>query len=246
MNLYDVLCEINWMQIMKKKISKKKKQEVIALILSSIYKTSSNNPHSMFFKYTGEKRFICINGIMPKTKLLLDNHFEFEILRILALWCSDNDTVANMFNKTKNRIKSMDNGTFGNTNESIETSISALRFLSVAFIDEKEWIDLLIKHISKNIKTLPNGKKRNSLSTYYFWLCLSEIESEISLSEIEKYESLLINQTSRSVSYQIEFDKIYNPLALYTARNCLGCLPNHADIMLKEGYETENGRYALK
>ncbi len=192
--------------------------------------------------YNG-KKLITITGVMPKTHIFSANHYELEILRLLALWRPNEDIVKNMLSKTKERLRTTCYGNFCSTGECFEASIVTLRFLATVFPNEKDWITLLTKGIRDEIDNKPNGVKRRSGIYFYYWLTLTDIDLPIADIEIKRYQPDLVHTISRSSSYNLEYDKLFNPIAVYIARNCLSRLPEYNHIKEIEGYAGSDGRF---
>ena len=259
MNPHELLCKVNWELIKGKCFTDDEKNEIAGGLLSA---ASSKSKVESFHKgvrapndgrimyplyfippYNDGKKYITINGVMPKTHIFSANHYELEILRLLALWRANDDIVKDMLIKTRERLATTCFGKFCGTGECFEASIVTLRFLAAAFPNEEEWISTLTESIRGEIDNKPNGKKRHSFTTFYYWLTLTDINLPIAISEIKRYEPILVHHLSRSASYNLEYDKIYNPIAIYIVRNCLARLPEYHHIKEIEGYAGSDGRF---
>jgi len=259
MNPYELLCKTNWELIKGRSFSDEEKSEIVSRLLST---ASSKGEVERFHRgvrapddgrimyplyfippYNGGKKLITINGVMPKTHIFSANHYELEILRLLAFWRSDGETISNMLMRTKERLATTCFGKFCAKGECFETSIVALRFLATAFPNEVEWVSMLVENIRDEIDNKPGGKKRHSGTTFYYWLTLTDIYQPIAVSEIKRYEPLLVHALSRSYSYSNDQDRLYNPIAKYIARNCLARLPEYKQIQGIEGYVGGDGRF---
>ena len=259
MDPHELLCRTNWDLIKGKCFSDEQKAEISAMLLSAAdqedaarrSRRSAKAPddgrvmYPYFFRppHNNGHTLMTINGVKPKTQILSANHYELEILRLLALWRPGDDTVRCMLSETKERLSKACYGKFCSTGECFETSIVALRFLATAFPDEEEWISTLTESIRDEIDNKPKGKKRHSGTTFYYWLTLTDVQAPIAISEIKRYESLLIHHLSRSYSYQNAYDRVYNPIAKYIVRNCLARLPEYQHIKGIEGYAGSDGRF---
>ncbi|MEN6355700.1 MAG: hypothetical protein ABFD83_01300 [Armatimonadota bacterium] len=259
MNPHELLCKTNWQLIEGKHFTDKEKNDITNRLLSAVSSKSvverfhkavkapndGRIMYPLFFipPYNNGKKLITINGVMPKTHIFSANHYELEILRLLAIWRADDDTVKNMLVKTKERLLTTCFGKFCATGECFEASIVALRFLAGAFPEEEEWINKLTQGIRGEIDNKPKGKKRHSGTTFYYWLTLTDIDLPIAISEIKRYEPVLVHHLTRSYSYNIEYDKLYNPIAKYIVRNCLARLPEYNHIREIEGYAGGDGRF---
>lgn len=259
MNPHELVCKANWDIIKGRSFTDEEKDRIVGELLSAVSSKSTVErfhkgvrapddgrimyPLSFIPPYNQGRKYITINGVMPKTHIFSANHHELEILRLLALWQSDDETVNNMLMRTKERLATTCFGKFCATGECFEASIAALRFLAAAFPGEEGWITMLVEGIRGEIDNKPGGRKRHSGTTFYYWLTLTDIELPIAVTEVKRYEPLLIHALSRSYSYSTDHDRLYNPIAKYIARNCLARLPEYQHIRAIEGYVGGDGRF---
>jgi len=247
-NPHELLCRTNWELIEGKRFSDGQKAEITAILLASADEgnaaAKSPDIYPLYFTPPGnDRKLITINGVTPKTQIFSANHYELEILRLLALWRPNDNTVRRMLFKTKERLSKTCFGKFCATGECFEASIVALRFLATAFPDEEEWIGTLTENIRDEIDNKPKGKRRRWGTTFYYWLTLTDVQVPTAISEIRRYEALLVRHLSRSYSYQNAYDRVYNPIAKYIVRNCLARLPEYQHIRGIEGHEGNDGRF---
>jgi len=259
MDTHELLCKTNRELIKGKCFTDQEKDEIASRLLSVANSKSKVEGflkgvrvpdggrmiYPLYFMppHNNGKKLITINGVIPKTNIFSSNHYELEILRLLALWKANDDTVQDMLSRTKERLATTCFGKFCATGECFEASIVTLRFLAAAFPNEEEWMSMLVESIREEIGNKPKGKKRHSGTTFYYWLTLTDIELPVAISEIKRYESRLVNQLTRSYSYQNAYDKVYNPIAKYIIRNCLARLPGYHHIKEIEGYAGSDGRF---
>lgn len=253
-----LLCKTNHQLIKGKVFSDEEKKNITDIFLNNIcdknvierFNKGVKAPqdgrimYPLFFipPYNG-KKFITTTGVMPKTHIFSTNHYELEILRLLAMWRQNEDIVKNMLDKTKERLKTTCFGQFCPVGECFEASIATLRFLTAAFPDEKEWITMLMNKISDEIDIKPDGVKKRTGIFLYYWLTLSDMDSPMADIEIERYKSELEKIISRSVNYNSEYDKLFNPISIYIARNCLSRFSYYSHIKEIEGRIGNDGRF---
>jgi hypothetical protein len=127
--------------------------------------------------YEGGSKLRLVTGETPKTHLLAANHFELEILRLLALWIPDDPAVREMTAGTLERLGKTCFGRFCGTGECVGASIAALRFMSAALPREDERIKALIEPL-RAILANPAAHARTyrALPKAYARLALSEFE----------------------------------------------------------------------
>jgi hypothetical protein len=126
MNAYEILCNTNRAIIKGQTIPDDEKQGIVQSLLSGasapvtvrrflagVKATEENRsqyPQFYIPPYNGGKKYRLITGQMPKTQILSANHYELEILRLLALWGSGNERVRQMTDQT---LKRLDAACFG-------------------------------------------------------------------------------------------------------------------------------------
>ncbi|MDF2586919.1 MAG: hypothetical protein K0S41_760 [Anaerocolumna sp.] len=207
-------------------------------------KSANMNP---IFYHTAEK-LVTVSTVTPKTQLLSGNSYELEILRLLALFCSEDEMVGDMLKVTYDRLKNTCFGRFCPTGECFDLSIVTLRFLNTAFPLEVQWMEKLINGIKVNMHT----KKRHSGTLFYYWLTLSELPIGISKREIERYSTNCTTETEKialpnllrkSYILNSDHDKYATPFGVYVMRNCLSKLDDYKYIENRKPYvSTKDGR----
>ena len=115
--------------------------------------------------------------------------------------------------------------------------------MTAAYPDNQEWISELVTYIRSGIDAKPGGKKRHSFSLFYYWLALTDVNMAVAQPEIERYLGILLNTITRSSSYNIDYDKMYNPINVYIVRNLVSRLEKYSYIKTIEGYEGKDGRF---
>lgn len=242
MMLYDLLCNTGRALIRGQVFSEFEKQECIKTLLSGI--DTPETVHSflgsvkalddsrimypMFYipPYNGGKKYRLITGQMPKTHLLSANHYELEILRLLTLWGSSNDRVAQMVDRTLKRLDATCFGHFCAEGECIGASVATLRLLCVTESVNKTWIEELLKPLGDIFSKIKGQAATNqNLPVFYFCLALSGIKSSMAIQIIRDRKDFLLTLLKRGwLTGPAENDK-YTPLSKYVLRNTLACLP---------------------
>lgn len=259
MTTHELLCNTNWELIKGRAFTDEERNEITDKLLVTVSSKSTVEHFHKGLRVPDDgpvlyplyyippdnlgKKLITINGMMPKTQIFSANHYELEILRLLACWRATDDTVNTMLERTRERLATTCFGKFCAKGECFEASIVTLRFLATAFPHEEAWMSLLVEKIRDEIGNKPKGKKRHSATTFYYWLTLTDLHLPVAVSEIERYKASLIHMLSRSYSYNTAYDKLYNPIAGYIVRNCLARLPEYHYVNELEGYARSDGRY---
>jgi hypothetical protein len=194
--------------------------------------------------YDNGKKYVTVSAITPHTQILSSNSYELEILRLLAIFANDNEYVKQMLEKTKQRLLTTCFGNFCDLGECFESSIVVLRFISIAFPGEIEWMERLINGIRQHLF----DKKRPSGVLFYYWLTLSELPIELAKPEIEHFSIkcdltterfALQNLMKKSFVMNSNHDKYASPFGMYVLRNCLARIDEYAYIRNKKPYVTE-------
>ena len=112
MTTYELLCSTNRTLIKGQAFSEDEKRGIADTLLSRIDSPETvrrfharvrasderRNMYPLFYipPDRGRRKSRLITGNMPRTHILSANHYELEILRLLALWGSDDGRVADM------------------------------------------------------------------------------------------------------------------------------------------------------
>jgi len=177
------------------------------------------------------KKLQTIVPISPKTNIVADNAYEFEIIRLLHMFQPD-DEVAHMIEVTLERLK---NTCFGYQSchyaDCFEAGMMVLRFLSFAATDDRGWIDKQINMYNNHY----NDRPHHSGVQKYFWLILSDMPFDIAEPEIQRQKEHIIEHLNRN--YLIKDGN--EDVALCAMRNALARLPEYAYIKDRKPYVDE-------
>jgi hypothetical protein len=174
------------------------------------------------------KRLQTVVPMSPKTYIVADNAYEFEIIRLLYLFQPD-DEVFHMIEGTLNRLKQTCFGYEGcHYAECFEAGLTVLRFLSFAAIHDIEWIKKQIAIYNNHFA----DTRRHSGVQKYYWLILSGMPFDIAEQEINHQKENIISQLSRSYVIKNENDDI----PLYIMRNALARLPEFSFLINRHPY----------
>jgi len=185
------------------------------------------------------KRLQTVVPMSPKTYIVSDNAYEFEILRLLHLFQPD-DEVSHMIEGTLSRLKQTCFGYEGcHYAECFEAGLTVLRFLSFAATHDRDWIkkqiDVYNNHFADN--------RRHSGVQKYYWLILSDMPFDIAEPEILRQKDTIIDQINRS--YVIKNGN--EDILLCVMRNVLARLPEYSYIKDRKPYVDEkSGRLSFK
>ena len=235
MTAHELMTNVNHFLIKGGVLSDKQKANIVKQLLSAkntremakdFFKMdwTENNGYPLFYMPPNKNiKLQTVIPMSPFTHILSANSYELEILRLLHMFAAQDDDVCNMIEKTINRLKSSCFGyqkcAYG---ECFQTSIITLRFISVVLPDDAEWMKKQIEVFNKHYDE--RRRRRNDNILFYFWLCLSEMPSEIVEPEIHHHKERIIEQLNRSCLIKNENDDI----ALYVMRNTLARLPEYS------------------
>ena len=177
------------------------------------------------------KKLQTVVPMSPKTNIVADNAYEFEIIKLLQLFQPD-DEVAGMIDGTLERLK---HTCFGYKSchyaECFEAGLTVLRFISFAAVHDKDWIDKQLTMYNRHF----HDRKRHSGVQIYYWNILSEMPFVIAEPEIRRQKETIHDRITRS--YRIKNGN--EDLPLYVMRNTLARLPEYSHIGERKPYVDE-------
>ena len=177
------------------------------------------------------KKLQTVIPISPKTNIVADNAYEFEIIRLLHLFQPDEE-VAHIIEATLNRLK---HTCFGYKSchyaECFEAGMMVLRFLSFAATDDRDWIKKQITMYNNHF----NDRRRHSGVQRYYWLILSDMPFEIAKPEIICQKEIIIEHLNRSYAIKNGNEDVL----LCVMRNTLVRLPEFSYIKDRKPYVDE-------
>ncbi|MCL2199321.1 MAG: hypothetical protein FWB80_14720 [Defluviitaleaceae bacterium] len=186
--------------------------------------------------YNTGKKLQTIIPMSPKTNIVADNAYEFEILRLLHLFQPSGE-VTHMIKETKNRLK---HTCFGYQSchyaECFEAGMMVLRFLSFAAPDDRDWV---AKQIDMYNKHYTDRRRHNGVQKYY-WLILSDMPLEIAEPQILMQKEEILAQLAKKHLIKTGNEDV----SLYAMRNALSRLPEYAHLHDRKPHVCENtGRH---
>jgi len=226
------------------------KAKIVRLLLAEKYKpgariheskTGPSYPRFFIPPYNDGKKFQTLVPMSPKSYIIADNAYEFEILRLLKLFAPRESAMAQdnhaqmldeMYTVTQNRLKQT---CFGYKRchyaDCFEAGLTVLRFLTFAEPKNTRWmtkqIDVFNGHFA--------DRKRHSGVLRYYWLCLSDMPEALAIPQIERQRDAILEQLGRSYLVKTGDEDI----PLLVARNTLARLPAYADLRTRKPYVDE-------
>lgn len=247
MSAYRTMIDTNYRLIKGEAISGPERERIVSELLAGVQPAPPARPdrkralYPVFYVPEGHEKSLF--NQTPKTKILLGNMVELEILRLLCLLAPEDSQVRFMRDETLRRLK---NTCFGNEDdgmgECFDASLVVLRFLCAAAPEDTAWIQSRIDNYNRHA----GEKKRPWFPLWYLWLCLSEMPVELAAPEIAKHRDELEKKLRRSYVMNSEHDKTVHPVVLCMLRNLMSRLPEYAHIKDRQPYVSEkDGRLYL-
>ena len=167
----------------------------------------------------------------PKSNIIADNAYEFEIIRLLHLF-QPSDEVTCMIEKTSNRLKQT---CFGYNEchyaDCFEAGLAVLRYISFAATHDRDWLKKQIAIYNDHFF----DRKRHSGVQKYYWFILSDMPFDLAEPEILRQKEIIIEQLNQS--YLIKTGN--EDILLCVMRNALARLPEYAYIKNHQPYVSE-------
>ena len=238
MTAYDLMIRTNHYLIKGGTLTDAQKSKVVRLLREN-RKTDGRKrtfdpyayPRFYIPPYNNGKRLQTIIPTSPKSNIIADNAYEFEILRLLHLFQPDSE-VAHMIQVTSDRLKQT---CFGYQSchyaDCFDAGMMVLRFLSFAATDDRGWIKKQIDVYNNHF----NDRRRHNGVQKYYWLILSDMPFDIAEPEITRQKEHIIDHINRS--YLIKSGS--EDVALCAMRNALARLPKYAYLKDRTPYVCE-------
>jgi hypothetical protein len=190
--------------------------------------------------HSGKKKPRLITGYLPRTHVLSANHYELEVLRLLALWGSDRRQVAEMIDQTLNRLDRTCFGHFCADGECTGASVVALRFLSAVKPVNDPWVEELLKPLGDLFAgNRGQASSHKNLPTFYFCLALSRTQSDTALQIIRERRDYLLRLLRAGWLTGPALLDQHNVVRKYVIRNALARLPELAHVKSAEVYVSD-------
>ena len=248
MERYKVICEVSRKQAYGEDMPDRDKEEIVSLLLKDVEPDrtlgelkirphTDKCPYFYLPPYCCGKRLRLVQGYQPKTNILYNNHYELEILRLLAMYAPSEPRAQIMTEAALYRLRNTCFGISCTQGECFPTGISVLRFLS-ALPEKDEWIDKLLHPLGEAFMSFGNGGAavQKGLPLTYLLMALTDIRNDTAIALINKKKDWLLDllrrgriTDKRSDGRTTEADK-YNLMGKYIIRNALGILPEYKDI----------------
>ena len=235
---YDLMIKTNHYLIRGGELSDKHKDTIVRKLYDNKItdgrkRTFDAYAYPKFFipPYNDGKKLQTVIPTSPKSYIIADNAYEFEIIRLLHMF-KPSDEVSNMIELTSNRLKKT---CFGYRSchyaDCFEAGLTVLRFLSFAVAHDRNWIQKQLTVYNNHF----SDRRRHSGVQKYYWLILSDMPFEIAEPEILKQKEYIIDKLNQS--YLIKTGN--EDIPLYVMRNTLARLPEFSYIKNRKPHVSE-------
>ncbi len=253
--LYDLVCSVNSRMITGDKLSEQEKSNVIDTILSSrnledmvsksAKKLDSKNISSRTVMYPAifiptdeerDSRLRLITGELPKTKMLSDNAYELEIMRLIALWGREKaDDILKIIEK---RLLRACFSTFCSEGECIGAVMAFLRFWAAYRPGDIERQKEIIAQMKPHRDGHGSWRRGLDLPLFYTYSVFSECAYEAVEEELLHCRNLLWNSLNKPW-----LNEPYNLLRKYVVKNALSRIPEYEFVENTNFYIGNDGRW---
>lgn len=239
---YELMIKTNHHLIRGGKLTDKQKSTIVRKIYENRFtdgklRTFDAYAYPKFFipPHNNGKKLQTIVPISPKSNIIADNAYEFEILRLLHMFGPRDEELTRMTDATLARLKKT---CFGYQSchyaDCFEAGLTVLRFLTFAAPDDKKWIKKQIAVYNNHFY----DRKHHSGVQRYYWMILSDMDFDMAEPEIERQKDIICEQLSRNYLVKTGNEDIM----LYVMRNALSRLPQFSYIKDRKPYTSANGR----
>ena len=242
MRVYDLMIKTNHYLIRGGELNNAQKVNIVRQLYENRVtdgrmRTFDPYAYPKFFipPYNNGKKLQTVVPMSPKSNIIADNAYEFEILRLLHLF-APSDELSRMIEATLYRLRFT---CFGYQEchyaDCFEAGLTVLRFISFAATDDLDWINKQINIYNNHYL----DRKRHSGVQRYYWNILSDMPFDIAEPEIHRQKDEIIKQINKKYSFNNESDDI----PLYVMRNTLARLPDFSYIKNQKPYvDSKTGR----
>ncbi len=175
--------------------------------------------------YNAGAKLRLLSGELPKTHLLSANHYELEILRLLALYDRENEQVAEMLEKTAQRLQTTCFAHFCADGECPGATVSFIRFWSAYQPQDAQTIEDILAKLHAYHDEKGHWQQGFDIPKFYYWLALSELSAPRAEEEIACSRDWLLSLLRRGWLVRESGADSFNIRLKYIVRNTLARLP---------------------
>ncbi len=184
-------------------------------------------PYFYIPPFNGGQKWRLVTGELSKTHILSANHYELEILRLLALLGRGNEQVEEMLLETEKRVEKMCFAHFCSKGECMGATISFLRFWSAYQPEDRARISELLSRFGEVRDGSREWHRGIDIPIYYYRYMLPELDPDLAMKEIEMEASRepLLALLERGWIVSNSGADSYSMMRKYVVRNMLARLP---------------------
>jgi len=185
-----------------------------------------------------DSRLRLITGELPKTRILSDNAYELEIMRLIALWGREKERADDILKITEKRLAKACFSTFCSKGECIGAVMAFLRFWAAYKPGDIE----RQKEIIAQLKPYRDGhglwRKGLDLPAFYTFSAFSECAYEAVEEELLYCRNRLWDLLNKSW-----LNEPYNLLRKQVVKNALSRIPEYGFVGNTNFYIGDDGRW---
>ncbi len=256
MELYEVLLKANEKQVQGHLFSTEEQAKITGFFLRHASEPAQSGrtmegvaqrwmyPYFYIPPFNGGKKWRLVTGELPKTHILSANHYELEILRLLALFGRGNEQVEEMLRDTEKRLEKTCFAHFCGKGECAGATISFLRFWSAYQPEDRARLCELLSRFGEVRDGSGEWHRGIDIPIYYYRYMLSELDPDLAMNEIEMEarREPLLGLLERGWIVSNSGVDSYSVMRKYVVRNMLARLPGFEYLKDAEVTIGENGR----
>jgi hypothetical protein len=259
--LYDLLCSVNARLIMGESFTDEERRSVVDGICSSrdlrdfisVSARTFGAPDApgrsamyptVFMPSVEERagRLRLITGELPKTRLLSDNAYELEIMRLLSLWARGQPVVEAILQIAEARTRGTPFSSFCAKGERPGVSVAFLRFWTAYRPDDLEKQREIIHQMRPFSRARDSGQGSwvagLNVPKFYLLSALNECAYPVVEEELRCCASLLLRMLKRPW-----LDEPYSLLRKHVVRTALSRIPEYAYVSRASFHVGDDGRW---
>jgi hypothetical protein len=259
--LYDLLCSVNARLIMGETVGEDERRAIVDKICSSrdlrgfisISTKEFGAPETpgrsamyptVFIPSAEERagRLRLITGELPRTKLLSDNAYELEIMRLLSLWARGHQAVEAILEVAEARTRGAPFSSFCAKGECPGVSVAFLRFWIAYRPNDLAKQREIIRQMRPFSRTHDSGQgswvRGLKVPKFYLLSALNECAYQVVEEELRCGTSLLLRMLKKPW-----LDEPYNLLRKHVVRTALSRIPEYEYVSRASFYKGDDGRW---
>jgi hypothetical protein len=217
------------------------------MVSKSVEKLDSKNISSKTVMYPAifvpsdeerDSRLRLITGELPKTRILSDNAYELEIMRLIALWGREKEKADDVLKITEKRLVKACFSIFCSKGECTGAVMAFLRFWAAYKPGDIDRQKEIIAQMKPYRDGLGRWRKGLDLPAFYTYSAFCECAYEAVEEELLYCRNLLWNLLNRPW-----LNEPYNLLRKHVVKNALSRIPEYGFVENTNLYIGDDGRW---